>query len=47
MAEPSQPWALALFRRSVLKQRKLAELITRGVDGVEAVVNELRIDPEP
>ena len=28
-------------------QRKLAELITRGVDGVEAVVNELRIDPEP
>ena len=23
----SEPWALALYRRSVLKQRKLAEII--------------------
>jgi len=28
-------------------QRRLAELITRGVDGVDSVVNELEIEPEP
>ena len=27
---PTRPWALALFRRSVLKQRKLAEIVRRS-----------------
>jgi 2-polyprenyl-3-methyl-5-hydroxy-6-metoxy-1,4-benzoquinol methylase len=36
VAEP-QPWALGLFRRSVLKQRKLAEIV-----GMLGVTQELR-----
>ena len=33
---PEEPWALALFRRSVLKQRKLAE-ITRALGDTEGM----------